>query len=206
MPKFRKIQRLIVQDEAYQVQKLLRKVNYADEYHANLAILYYDGGVLSPAGQSRFESISPASASVLAEYAETSTHDCDAAVERSRVLLRLAQILRQSNDEMAIMETRDTGRALSETSTVDIAGGEDRSLNASLAAGNTVVYKPSEYTPAQGTVLAAILTEAGCHPVSSPGQVSTGKKVASSAVQGMKYVTMELGGKSSLIVPPDGDI
>ncbi|KAG4282183.1 aldehyde dehydrogenase [Fusarium proliferatum] len=140
-------------------------------------------------------------------------------LERSRVLLRLAPILRQSSDEMAIMETRDTGKALFETSTVDIAGGADRSLNAALAAGNTMVYKPSEYTPAHGTVLAAILTEAGCHPgifnvvkakvlleLSSPGQVSTGKKFASSAVQGMKYVTMELGGKSSLIVPPNGDI
>lgn len=46
-------------------------------------------------------------------------------LERSRVLLRLAPILRQSSDEMAIMETRDTGKALSETSTVDIAGGAD---------------------------------------------------------------------------------
>ncbi|QGI65275.1 hypothetical protein CEK26_009226 [Fusarium fujikuroi] len=110
-------------------------------------------------------------------------------LERSRVLLRLAPILRQSSDEMAIMETRDT-----------------RSLNAAMAAGNTMVYKPSEYTPAHGTVLAAIMTEAGCHPVSSPGQVSTGKKFARSAVQGMKYVTMELGGKSSLIVPPNDDI
>ncbi|SCV34264.1 related to aldehyde dehydrogenase [Fusarium fujikuroi] len=127
-------------------------------------------------------------------------------LERSRVLLRLAPILRQSSDEMAIMETRDTGKALSKTSTVDIAGGADRSLNAALAAGNTMVCKPSEYTPAHGTVLAAIMTEAGCHPVSSPGQVSTGKKFASSVVQGMKYVTMELGGKSSLIVPPNDDI
>ncbi|KLO86354.1 aldehyde dehydrogenase [Fusarium fujikuroi] len=130
-------------------------------------------------------------------------------LERSRVLLRLAPILRQSSDEMAIMETRDTGKALSKTSTVDIAGGADRSLNAALAAGNTMVYKPSEYTPAHGTVLAAIMTEAGCHPGIFnvvKAKVSTGKKFASSAVQGMKYVTMELGGKSSLIVPPNDDI
>ncbi|KLP15173.1 aldehyde dehydrogenase [Fusarium fujikuroi] len=113
-------------------------------------------------------------------------------LERSRVLLRLAPILRQSSDEMAIMETRDT-----------------RSLNAAMAAGNTMVYKPSEYTPAHGTVLAAIMTEAGCHPGIFnvvKAKVSTGKKFARSAVQGMKYVTMELGGKSSLIVPPNDDI
>ncbi|KAM5529912.1 betaine aldehyde dehydrogenase [Fusarium oxysporum f. sp. phaseoli] len=202
-------------------------------------------------------------------------------LDRSRVLLRVAQILRQRNDELAMMETRDTGKAFSETSTVDIAGGADvfefygnliggGDLNGEsipvdetsrvemnkeplgvclgigawnypmqialwkaapcLAAGNTMVYKPSEYTPAHGTVLAAILTETGCPPgtfnvvqgkgsvgaylashpliskVSFTGQVSTGQMVASSAVQGMKYVTMELGGKSPLIVLPDCDV
>jgi len=35
------------------------------------------------------------------------------------------------------------------------------------------------------------------------GQVSTGQKVAASAAHGMKYVTMELGGKSPLLILPD---
>jgi hypothetical protein len=35
------------------------------------------------------------------------------------------------------------------------------------------------------------------------GQVSTGQKVAASAANGMKYVTMELGGKSPLLILPD---
>jgi len=38
------------------------------------------------------------------------------------------------------------------------------------------------------------------------GQVSTGQKVAASAAHGMKYVTMELGGKSPLLVLPDCDL
>ena len=99
-----------------------------------------------------------------------------------------------------------------------------------LAAGNTMVYKPSEFTPLHGQILAEIYTEAGLPPgvfnivngagdvgqyltshpsitkVSFTGQVSTGKKVAGSAAGHMKYVTMELGGKSPLIVLPDADV
>ena len=93
-----------------------------------------------------------------------------------------------------------------------------------------MVYKPSEFTPLHGQTLAEIYTEAGVPPgvfnvvngggdvgayltshpsiakVSFTGQVSTGKKVAASAAGGMKYVTMELGGKSPVIVLPDADI
>ena len=99
-----------------------------------------------------------------------------------------------------------------------------------LAAGNTMVYKPSEVTPLHGQILAEIFTEAGLPPgvfnvvngggdvgayltshegvtkVSFTGQVSTGKKVASSAAAGMKYTTMELGGKSPLLILPDADV
>lgn len=55
--------------------------------------------------------------------------------------------------------------------------------------------------------LGAYLTS---HPaiakVSFTGQVSTGKKVAGSAAGGMKYVTMELGGKSPVVILPDSDV
>lgn len=99
-----------------------------------------------------------------------------------------------------------------------------------LAAGNTMVYKPSEFTPLHGQILAEIYTEAGLPPgvfnivngagevgayltshpsiakVSFTGQVSTGKRVASLAAGNMKYVTMELGGKSPVIILPDADL
>lgn len=93
-----------------------------------------------------------------------------------------------------------------------------------------MVYKPSEFTPLHGETLAQIYTEAGLpagvfnvvngagdvgayltsHPiiakVSFTGQVSTGMKVAGTAAGNMKYVTMELGGKSPLIICPDADL
>lgn len=93
-----------------------------------------------------------------------------------------------------------------------------------------MVYKPSEVTPLHGQILAEIYSEAGVPPgvfnvingggqvgsyltshasiakVSFTGQVSTGKKVASSAAAGMKYTTMELGGKSPVIILQDADI
>ncbi|KAG9248941.1 aldehyde dehydrogenase domain-containing protein [Calycina marina] len=99
-----------------------------------------------------------------------------------------------------------------------------------LAAGNCMVYKPSEMTPLHGQILAQIYTEAGIPPgvfnivqgdgavggylishpgiakVSFTGQVSTGQQVASAAASGMKYVTMELGGKSPLIILPDTEL
>ena len=90
-----------------------------------------------------------------------------------------------------------------------------------------MVYKPSEFTSLHGELLAQIYTEAGVPPgvfnvvhgdgkvggfltshptvakVSFTGQVATGKKVAGAAAGNLKYVTMELGGKSPLIVLAD---
>ncbi|MCJ1396730.1 hypothetical protein MMC18_009622 [Xylographa bjoerkii] len=86
---------------------------------------------------------------------------------------------------------------------------------------------PSEFTSLHGETLAQVYTDAGLPPgvfnvvngdggigayltshpsiakVSFTGQVSTGKKVATSAASEMKYVTMELGGKSALIILED---
>jgi len=202
-------------------------------------------------------------------------------IERSRILLRAVALLQERNDELAKIETHDTGKPFSETSTVDIITGADvleyyANLIASgglngettqlrpdawvyttkaplgvcagigawnypiqialwksapcLAAGNCMVYKPSEFTPLHGLKLAEIYAEAGVPPgvfnvvqgagdvgamltshphiakVSFTGQVSTGCKVASAAAAGMKYVTMELGGKSPCLILPDADL
>lgn len=99
-----------------------------------------------------------------------------------------------------------------------------------LAAGNAMVFKPSEETPLTALKLAEIFTRAGVpdgvfnvvqgdgrvgqmltnHPgiakVSFTGEVGTGKKVMSASAQSLKSVTMELGGKSPLIVFPDAKL
>ena len=99
-----------------------------------------------------------------------------------------------------------------------------------LAMGNAMVFKPSENTPLSALALAEIYTEAGLpdglfnvvqgygdvgallagHPVvakvSLTGSVPTGKKVLALAGSHMKHATMELGGKSPLIVFDDADL
>ncbi|MEH6552442.1 MAG: betaine-aldehyde dehydrogenase [Pseudomonadales bacterium] len=99
-----------------------------------------------------------------------------------------------------------------------------------LAAGNTMIFKPSEETPLGAIKLAEIFMKAGVpagvfnvlqgdgkigawlsqHPeiakVSFTGEVGTGRKVMASAAESLKEVTMELGGKSPLIVFSDADM
>ncbi|ODB41742.1 betaine-aldehyde dehydrogenase [Pseudoalteromonas sp. BMB] len=99
-----------------------------------------------------------------------------------------------------------------------------------LAAGNALIFKPSEETPLGAIKLAEIFIEAGVpagvfnvvqgaaevgqwlttspdiEKVSFTGEVGTGKKVMQSAASNLKEVTMELGGKSPLIVFEDADI
>ncbi|RDA90827.1 hypothetical protein CP533_1537 [Ophiocordyceps camponoti-saundersi (nom. inval.)] len=244
-----------------------------------------------------FVSLDPATARPLATVFTTTPRQLDDAVaaaraafpgwsqtpapRRAEILLRAAAILRQRNDELALTETLDTGRALSETAAVDVITGADvleyyarlvadgqpghhtrlrpdafvltsheplgvcAAIGAwnyplqialwksapCLAAGNCLVYKPSEVTPLHAETLALIYREAGLPPgvfnvvygdgpavgaplvahadiakVSFTGQVSTGCVVASEAARRMKSVTMELGGKSPLLVLPDADV
>jgi len=199
-------------------------------------------------------------------------------VERGRVLRRAADLLRARNDELARLETLDTGKAIQETLVADAPsaadaleylGGAVATFNGdhvelggafaytrrealgvcvgigawnypiqvagwksapALAMGNAMVFKPSENTPLSALALAEIYTEAGLpdglfnvvqgfgdvghalvsHPsvakVSLTGSVPTGRKVMGLAGSLMKHATMELGGKSPLIVFDDADI
>ncbi|WMJ69070.1 betaine-aldehyde dehydrogenase [Stenotrophomonas sp. 24(2023)] len=256
--------------------------------------LYIHGRHADATSGTTFDTINPATGEVLAQVQIASQADVERAVasasegqqvwaamtamERSRILRRAVQILRERNDELAHLETLDTGKALAETTTVDIVTGADvleyyaglataiegnqlplressffytrreplgvvagigawnypiqialwKSAPA-LAAGNAMVFKPSEVTPLTALKLAEIYTEAGVpdgvfnvvqgpgrdvgqwlteHPViekiSFTGGVETGKKVmASAAASSLKEVTMELGGKSPLIICDD---
>ncbi|HEY1455207.1 MAG TPA: gamma-aminobutyraldehyde dehydrogenase [Candidatus Dormibacteraeota bacterium] len=103
-------------------------------------------------------------------------------------------------------------------------------LGPALAAGNTVVLKPSEWTPLTALRLAELAAEvlppgvlnvitgdgepvgAGLvrHPgvamVSLTGDVATGKEVARAAASTLKRVHLELGGKAPVVVFDDADL
>ncbi|MCX8226238.1 MAG: betaine-aldehyde dehydrogenase [Sulfitobacter sp.] len=198
--------------------------------------------------------------------------------ERGRILRRAADIMRERNHDLSILETYDTGKPYQETSVADATSGADAleyfgGLAASLtgehiqlgedwvytrreplgvcvgigawnyptqiacwkgapalACGNSIIFKPSETTPLSALKVAEILFEAGLpaglynvvqgmgevgaalvtdprvDKVSLTGSVPTGRKVYAAAADGMKHVTMELGGKSPIIVFEDADI
>jgi betaine-aldehyde dehydrogenase len=199
-------------------------------------------------------------------------------VARGRVLRRAADILRERNQELSELETRDTGKPIQETLVADASSGADAleyfggiaaaitgetvplgfdfayttreplgvcvgigawnyptqiacwKAAPALACGNAMVFKPSELTPLGALKLAEILVEAGApaglfnviqgaaevgarliadprvEKVSLTGSVPTGRKVYAAAASGIRHVTMELGGKSPLIVFADADI
>ncbi|XFE72715.1 betaine-aldehyde dehydrogenase [Algoriphagus halophilus] len=99
-----------------------------------------------------------------------------------------------------------------------------------LACGNVMIFKPAELTPLTAYLLGDIFKEAGmpdgvfnviqgdgevgqmmtAHPavakVSITGEVGTGKKVMAASAATLKHVTLELGGKSPIIIFEDADI
>ncbi|MBB3189765.1 betaine-aldehyde dehydrogenase [Halomonas cerina] len=264
--------------------------------HHDTETLYIDGRRVDATSGETFAVVNPFDGSALAEVPQASEADVDAAVdaarrgqqvwaalsgmERGRILQRAVALLRERNDALAELESRNTGKPISETAAVDIVTGADvleyyAGLTAALegsqiplressfvytrreplgvigaigawnypiqiacwksapalAAGNAVVFKPSEVTPLTVMALAEIFTEAGLpdgvfnvvhgdgrvgqmltghegiDKVSFTGEVGTGKKVMSAAAAStLKDVTMELGGKSPLIVFDDADL
>ncbi|WP_038361359.1 betaine-aldehyde dehydrogenase [Bosea sp. 117] len=253
------------------------------------------GRYLPSAGGETFETINPATGEVLANIEIAGEAEVEAAVaaarkgqklwaamlgaERGRILKRVADLLRARNEELARLETLDTGKPIQETIAVDVLSGADcieyyaglaGSLSGehidlgpsafgytrreplgivagigawnyplqiacwksapALACGNAMIFKPAELTPLTALKLAEIMAEAGVpdgvfnvvqgfadtgrlltrHPdiakVSLTGEVGTGKKVMADAAGTLKYVTLELGGKSPLIVFDDADL
>ena len=254
-----------------------------------------DGRLVPAAAGRTLDVHEPAAGEVYAQVAESDGADVDAAVEaaarafpswsatpaaeRSRLLLRLADLIEGQLDAFAAAESRDTGKPVTLARTVDIPravsnlrffaaaatqfaseshGMEEAGFNytlrqplgpvacispwnlplylftwkiaPALAAGNTVVGKPSEVTPhtawllAQATLAAGMPpgvlnivhgTGAGCgaalvaHPdikaISFTGSTRTGAAIAAVAGPQFKKVSLELGGKNPFIVFADAD-
>ncbi len=255
---------------------------------------FVNGVYLEDTAGALIEVIYPATGAVIARLHEATAAVIEAAlasatgaqaawaamrpIERSRILRRAADLIRERNPELARLETLDTGKPLQETLVADWPSGADaleyfaglaptvvgetiplgrdfvytirealgvcvgigawnypsqiacwKSAPA-LALGNAMVFKPSEVTPlgalklaeilveaglpaglfnvvqGRGTVGAALVTDARVAKVSLTGSVATGQKVYALAAAGVRHVTMELGGKSPILVFDDASV
>jgi acyl-CoA reductase-like NAD-dependent aldehyde dehydrogenase len=196
-------------------------------------------------------------------------------VERAALIKRMSQLLRERQNELAELLTREQGKPLAQSvAEIDrgaaqsdgmvgieipvevIADDADKHIElryrplgvvgvitpwnapvnlalgplvSALYTGNTVVLKPSPYTPlatlkvgellnevfpagvvnvlAGGDELGAAMTaHQGIDKISFTGSVATGKKVLASAAATLKRVTLELGGNDPAIVLDDVDV
>jgi acyl-CoA reductase-like NAD-dependent aldehyde dehydrogenase len=259
--------------------------------------LYINGKLQPSSSGATYPSINPYTTKPWAIVADATAGDVDAAVKaaraalngpwgqltataRGRLLSKLAALITEHADELAILETKDNGKLLREM------GGQMRALPTwydyyagladkvegsviptdrkdflvytqsdpvgvvaaitpwnsplllltwklapALAAGCTVVVKPSDYTPASTVRLAELITEAGfpdgvvnvitgvgpvagkaltAHPgvdkIAFTGSTEVGKAVAHAAADRLARVTLELGGKSAQVIFPDADL
>lgn len=221
---------------------------------------------VTTASQQDIDNVMSCAQAGFAEWSQYSAQD------RAKVLLKVAELLREYNMPLAQLESRNTGKPIQESSVVDIISGAEcfeffaacathlngqtfpdsqalvytrreplgvvASIGAwnyplqiacwktapALACGNSVVFKPSELTPLTVQYLAEIFKIAGLPPgvfnivhgsgdvgemltshpavskVSLTGSVPTGRAVLRNAAEQLTPVSLELGGKSPLIV------
>jgi aldehyde dehydrogenase (NAD+) len=258
--------------------------------------LFIGGQFVDGADGAMIEVRDPHDGSLLAQVAEAREVDVDRAVDaataafgtwrdhsaeqRGRLLLKLADAIEDHGEELALLETRDTGHPLRDTRGLDVPrtaatfryfGGMADKLQGSvipvekgfldyvtrepigvvgqivpwnfplmftswkmgpaLAAGNTVVLKPSELTPLSTLRVAELMAEVGFpagvvnivtgygatagqriaeHPgigkVSFTGSTPVGHGIVRASAGNLKRVQLELGGKGANIVFADADI
>jgi acyl-CoA reductase-like NAD-dependent aldehyde dehydrogenase len=258
--------------------------------------IFIDGRFRPAASGLTFDALSPVDGRLLARVAAGDAADVDAAVASGRaafvrgdwsgraprarkaVLLRLAELIRAHGEELALTETLDMGKPISDALAVDVPStanciqwfGEavDKvygevaptaqdtlalvtreplgvvgaivpwnfpmimaawKLGPILAAGNSVVLKPSEKSPLTALRLAELAVEAGLPPgvfnvvpgyghtagkalarhpdvdgIGFTGSTATGKQIMVDAAQSnLKRVSLECGGKSPNIIMGD---
>ncbi len=255
---------------------------------------YIGGDWIGPAEDGHFDAVNPFTGKVWAQLGEASPADVDAAVEaaaraqpgwagtngatRALILNRVADVIVDHAERMAVIESTDNGKVIRETKSQMLfaarlfrfyAGYADKlygstipldsstifdyttrepygvvalitawnspitllcnKLPAALAAGNTVVVKPSEHASVSTLEFCKLLAEGGLPPgvvnvvtgggetgaalvrhadiakVSFTGSPAVGRKIAAMAGEMLKPVTLELGGKSPNIVFDDAD-
>ena len=189
---------------------------------------FYGGEWHKPKSGKYVDSINPGTGESLGPFADCGADDIDAAVqaakkafdgwrntpplERARVLKRIAAVLRENADELAMIDAADCGNP----------------VRAPLATGNVVIMKPPEQAPLSSLRLAeliggllppgvfnivpggreagsALTTHPGVAMIALIGSVPTGRAVMKAAADTLKPVMLELGGKNALIAYPDAD-
>jgi len=258
--------------------------------------LFIDGTSSEALDGATLDVLNPHNGTVLATVAEAGEADVDRAVgaatrafpawsslagsERGRRLLRLADAIEAHADELALLETLDTGHPIHDTTLLDVprtaatfryfGGMADKfegnlppvdagflnyvlrepigvvgqivpwnfplmfcgwKLGPALAAGNTVVMKPSELVPLSTLRLCELFDDvgipdgvvnvvpgygarAGAHLVAHPGvakvsftgSTRTGRSVVEASAGNLKRLQLELGGKGANIVFDDADL
>jgi 4-guanidinobutyraldehyde dehydrogenase / NAD-dependent aldehyde dehydrogenase len=257
---------------------------------------FIDGRYLDAASGATFDCINPASGKLLARVASGDAEDINRAVisgraafrkgswanlppaKRKKILLRFADTIREHTDELALLETLDVGKPITDSLKIDVPGAArciqwyaeaiDKvydqvaptgpealalitreplgvvgaivpwnfpllmaawKIGPALAAGNSLVLKPSEKSPLTAIKVAELAVEAGIPPgvlnvvpglgqiagkalavhmdvdcVAFTGSTTTGRSIMQYAGQSnLKRVSLECGGKSPNIVLAD---
>jgi acyl-CoA reductase-like NAD-dependent aldehyde dehydrogenase len=257
---------------------------------------FIDGRYLDAASGATFDSVNPATGKLLARVAAGGEEDVNRAVtsaraafrkgswsnlapaKRKRIMQRFAETIREHTEELALLETLDTGKPISDSLKIDIPGAArciqwyaeaiDKvydqvaptgpgalalitreplgvvgaivpwnfpllmaawKIGPVLAAGNSLVLKPSEKSPLTALKVAELAIEAGIPPgvlnvvpglgqtagkalalhmdvdcVAFTGSTATGRAIMQYAGQSnLKRVSLECGGKSPNIVLAD---
>ena len=246
---------------------------------------FINGAFVKPSDGKRFAVSNPATGAILAQVAQGSNKDVDAAVkaarkafgpwsklsghQRARHLYALARLIQKRERFLAVLETMDNGKPIRETRDIDIplvsrhfyhhAGWAELigdefpghgpvgvcgqiipwnfpllmlawKIAPALAAGNTVVLKPAEFTPLTALAFAEICREAGLPPgivnivtgdgatgaalvahddvdkIAFTGSTEVGRLIRSATAGTAKKLSLELGGKSPFIVHEDADL
>ncbi|MFZ4454472.1 betaine-aldehyde dehydrogenase [Salibacterium aidingense] len=259
--------------------------------------MYIDGAWVEAKSNETRAIINPYNQELAAEAVEGNREDTKAAIqaartafdkgewatatasERGEVVQKIADFIRRDKEELAELETLDTGKTIEESRAdmVDIAGvfqyfagladkdageviaspipdsdskvvhepvgvcGQITPWNypllqaawkiaPALAAGNTIVMKPSEITPLTTVKVFELMEEAGTPKgvanlvlgkgadvgaelsentdvdlISFTGGIETGKKIMQAASVNVKKIALELGGKNPNIVFADAD-
>jgi aldehyde dehydrogenase (NAD+) len=246
---------------------------------------FVGGAFVTPVAGKYFDTSDPSTGETLAQVAQGSAEDADAAVvaargalagwqalsghARARYLYALARLVQKHSRRLAVLETMDNGKPIRESRDIDIplvarhfyhhAGWAQLSaqefagyvpcgvvgqiipwnfpllmlawkIAPALAAGNTVVLKPAEFTPLTALAFAEICQEAGLpagvvnivtgdgatgealvqhagvDKIAFTGSTEVGRAIRKATAQSHKRLSLELGGKSPFIIFEDADL